>query len=239
MADRLEGLLEQGIRELGLGLPASAQPKLIHYLHLLTKWNKAFNLSGVTAIQEMLPLHLLDSLAVLPHLPVQQNDETTAPKAILDIGSGAGLPGIPLAIACPERRFVLLDSNGKKTRFLFQAKLALGLENIEVVNARVDDYIGTREANEFPFVTCRAFASLQDIVTMIAKPLREGSELLAMKGVYPQAEIDALPAGIEATRVVELKVPGVDSQRHLVFVSHKKTDKETNKETNKETDKEA
>jgi 16S rRNA (guanine527-N7)-methyltransferase len=136
VADKLETRLEQGIRELKLGLPATAQPKLIHYLHLLNKWNKAFNLSGVTSISDMLAWHLLDSLAVMPHIRGSR---------ILDIGSGAGLPGIPLAIALPDTKFVLLDSNGKKTRFLFQAKLALELDNVEIVNERVDAYLQKEE----------------------------------------------------------------------------------------------
>lgn len=209
MADRLEIALEQGIRELGLGLPANAQTKFLHYLHLLTKWNKTFNLSGVTAINEMVPLHLLDSLAVLPHI---------SGKRIIDIGSGAGLPGIPLAIASPETQFVLLDSNGKKTRFLFQAKLALELDNVEIVNARVDDYLATESAGQFSQITCRAFATLKDIVEMSEGLLAQGTDLLAMKGVYPTAEIDELPSTLVVRQVTELFVPGVDSKRHLVLV---------------------
>ncbi len=118
MTDRLEVMLEQGIRELELTVPADAQSKLLHYLHLIVKWNKRFNLSGITSIQEMVPLHLLDSLAVSPFLEGNQ---------ILDVGSGAGLPGIPLAIVNPDKNFVLLDSNGKKTRFLFKLKLRSNL----------------------------------------------------------------------------------------------------------------
>jgi 16S rRNA (guanine527-N7)-methyltransferase len=227
MTDRLEATLEQGLRELALGVPANAQQKLLHYLHLIVKWNKHFNLSGITAIQEMVPLHLLDSLAISPYLEGER---------ILDIGSGAGLPGIPLAIANPDKNFVLLDSNGKKTRFLFQVKVALELSNVEVVDARVDEYLSTPDTGEFSLITCRAFSSLSSIVKMIEKPLASGTKLLAMKGVYPHHEIAELqqdntlnstPNKASSTdlnnyykveSVIELTVPGVESQRHLVLI---------------------
>lgn len=227
MTDRLEATLEQGLRELALGVPANAQQKLLHYLHLIVKWNKHFNLSGITAIQEMVPLHLLDSLAISPYLEGER---------ILDIGSGAGLPGIPLAIANPDKNFVLLDSNGKKTRFLFQVKVALELSNVEIVDARVDEYLSTADTGEFSLITCRAFSSLSSIVKMIEKPLASGTKLLAMKGVYPHDEIAELQQDntINSTSnkasstdldncykvesVIELTVPGVESQRHLVLI---------------------
>ena len=210
MADKLETRLEQGTRELKLGLPATAQPKLIYYLHLLNKWNKAFNLSGVTSISDMLAWHVLDSLAVMPHIRGSR---------ILDIGSGAGLPGIPLAIALPDTKFVLLDSNGKKTRFLFQAKLALELDNIEIVNERVDAYLKKEEAGEFSLVTCRAFATLADCVAMLGRTFAAGTPLLAMKGVEPLAEIADLPNTVKASEIIKLDVPHIDSQRHLVLVT--------------------
>ena len=227
MTDRLEATLEQGLRELALGVPANAQQKLLHYLHLIVKWNKHFNLSGITAIQEMVPLHLLDSLAISPYLEGER---------ILDIGSGAGLPGIPLAIANPDKNFVLLDSNGKKTRFLFQVKVALELSNVEIVDARVDEYLSTADTGEFSLITCRAFSSLSSIVKMIEKPLASGTKLLAMKGVYPHDEIAELQQDntINSTSnkasstdldncykvesVIELSVPGVESQRHLILI---------------------
>ncbi|MDB4155400.1 16S rRNA (guanine(527)-N(7))-methyltransferase RsmG [Gammaproteobacteria bacterium] len=227
MTDRLEATLEQGLRDLALGVPANAQQKLLHYLHLIVKWNKHFNLSGITAIQEMLPLHLLDSLAISPYLEGER---------ILDIGSGAGLPGIPLAIANPDKSFVLLDSNGKKTRFLFQVKVALELSNVEIVDARVDEYLSTADTGEFSLITCRAFSSISSIVKMIEKPLASGTKLLAMKGVYPHDEIAELQQDktINSTSnkasstdldncykvesVIELTVPGVESQRHLVLI---------------------
>ena len=236
MTDRLEATLEQGLRELALGVPANAQQKLLHYLHLIVKWNKHFNLSGITAIQEMVPLHLLDSLAISPYLEGER---------ILDIGSGAGLPGIPLAIANPDKNFVLLDSNGKKTRFLFQVKVALELSNVEVVDARVDEYLSTPDTGEFSLITCRAFSSLSSIVKMIEKPLASGTKLLAMKGVYPHHEIAELqqdntlnstPNKASSTdlndyykveRVIELTVPGVESQRHLVLIGQEAAVKRT------------
>ena len=236
MTDRLEATLEQGLRELALGVPANAQQKLLHYLHLIVKWNKHFNLSGITAIQEMVPLHLLDSLAISPYLEGER---------ILDIGSGAGLPGIPLAIANPDKNFVLLDSNGKKTRFLFQVKVALELSNVEVVDARVDEYLSTPDTGEFSLITCRAFSSISSIVKMIEKPLASGTKLLAMKGVYPHHEIAELqqdntlnstPNKASSTdlnnyykveSVIELTVPGVESQRHLVLIGQEAAVKRT------------
>ena len=236
MKDKLEAMLEQGLRDLELGVSASAQQKLLHYLRLIVKWNKHFNLSGITAIQEMVPLHLLDSLAISPYLEGER---------ILDIGSGAGLPGIPLAIANPDKNFVLLDSNGKKTRFLFQVKVALELSNVEVVDARVDEYLSTPDTGEFSLITCRAFSSLSSIVKMIEKPLASGTKLLAMKGVYPHHEIAELqqdntlnstPNKASSTdlnnyykveSVIELTVPGVESQRHLVLIGQEAAVKRT------------
>ena len=236
MTDRLEATLEQGLRDLALGVPANAQQKLLHYLHLIVKWNKHFNLSGITAIQEMVPLHLLDSLAISPYLEGER---------ILDIGSGAGLPGIPLAIANPDKSFVLLDSNGKKTRFLFQVKVALELSNVEIVDARVDEYLSTADTGEFSLITCRAFSSISSIVKMIEKPLTSGTKLLAMKGVYPHDEIAELQQDktINSTSnkasstdldncykvesVIELTVPGVESQRHLVLIGQEAAVKRT------------
>jgi len=236
MTDRLETTLEQGLRDLALGVPANAQQKLLHYLHLIVKWNKHFNLSGITAIQEMVPLHLLDSLAISPYLEGER---------ILDIGSGAGLPGIPLAIANPDKSFVLLDSNGKKTRFLFQVKVALELSNVEIVDARVDEYLSTADTGEFSLITCRAFSSISSIVKMIEKPLASGTKLLAMKGVYPHDEIAELQQDktINSTSnkasstdldncykvesVIELTVPGVESQRHLVLIGQEAAVKRT------------
>ncbi|MDB9982290.1 16S rRNA (guanine(527)-N(7))-methyltransferase RsmG [Gammaproteobacteria bacterium] len=236
MTDRLEATLEQGLRDLALGVPANAQQKLLHYLHLIVKWNKHFNLSGITAIQEMVPLHLLDSLAISPYLEGER---------ILDIGSGAGLPGIPLAIANPDKSFVLLDSNGKKTRFLFQVKVALELSNVEIVDARVDEYLSTADTGEFSLITCRAFSSISSIVKMIEKPLASGTKLLAMKGVYPHDEIAELQQDktINSTSnkarstdldncykvesVIELTVPGVESQRHLVLIGQEADVKRT------------
>jgi 16S rRNA (guanine527-N7)-methyltransferase len=222
MTDRLEVMLEQGIRELELTIPANAQSKLLHYLHLIVKWNKRFNLSGITSIQEMVPLHLLDSLAVSPFIEGNK---------ILDIGSGAGLPGIPLAVVNPDKNFVLLDSNGKKTRFLFQVKVALELENVEVVNARVDEYF-ERCQKDFSLITCRAFSSLTSIVKMSEKPLSVGTQLLAMKGVYPHEEIAELEQFNEANkattdvysvkRITELFVPGIESKRHLVLIGRER-----------------
>lgn len=236
MTDRLEVILEQGIRDLALGVPANAQQKLLHYLHLIVRWNKHFNLSGIITVQKMVPLHLLDSLAISSYLEGER---------ILDIGSGAGLPGIPLAVANPDKNFVLLDSNGKKTRFLFQVKVALELSNVEVINARVDEYLSTADTGEFSLITCRAFSSLSSIVKMIEKPLASGTKLLAMKGVYPHDEIAELQQNnilnttpnkansdghdncYNVESVTKLTVPGIESQRHLVLIGQEAAVKST------------
>lgn len=180
--------------------------QLSTYLDLLEKWNRAYNLTAVRQRQDMVVRHLLDSLAILPYLRGQR---------FLDVGSGAGLPGLPLAICLPEREFVLLDSNGKKTRFLFQARLALELDNVQVTDSRIEDY---RPTQPFDGVLSRAFASLPDMVTLCAHLVRRGAWLYAMKGPGSQAEVESLrAAGLEVV-LEELEVPGLDEQRSLVMI---------------------
>lgn len=199
--------LAQGIAALGLPLDVARQERLLAYLALLVKWNKAYNLTAIRDPQEMVTKHLLDSLAVLPHLHGAQ---------VLDVGSGAGLPGIPLAIYDPARQFTLLDSNGKKTRFLLQAKGELGLSNLSVVHSRLEQY---RPGQLFDTVTARAFASLADMTAGTAHLLAPGGALLAMKGEYPQDELDALPPGFVVREIIALTVPGLEAQRHLVRIA--------------------
>lgn len=199
--------LVQGIAALGLTLDSAQQERLLAYLALLVKWNKAYNLTAIRDPLEMVTKHLLDSLAVLPHLHGTQ---------VLDVGSGAGLPGIPLAIADPAREFTLLDSNGKKTRFLLQAKGELGLSNLSVVHSRLEQY---RPGQLFDTVTARAFASLADMTAGTAQLLAPGGSLLAMKGEFPQAELDALPLGFVVREIIALTVPGLEAQRHLVRIA--------------------
>ncbi|MCH8542213.1 MAG: 16S rRNA (guanine(527)-N(7))-methyltransferase RsmG [Alcanivorax sp.] len=209
LADRLAS----GIAELGLGdtVDAAQQQLLLRYVALLHKWNKAFNLTAVRDPQEMVTRHILDALSVLPHL---------APLATLDVGTGAGVPGIPLAIVRPDIPFTLLDSNGKKTRFVRQAALELGLTNVEVVQARVEQY---RKAS--PQVISRAFASLPDMLRLLGHLLAEGGRLLAMKAVAADDEVAALaqlPAGLSGPQwqvdIHRLVVPGLDGTRQLVMI---------------------
>ena len=176
----------------------------LEYLQLLGKWNRAYNLTAVRDPQQMVVRHLLDSLAVAPYLRGER---------LLDVGTGAGLPGVPLAILFPERSFHLLDSNGKKTRFLFQVKTALGLANMTVHHRRVESY---RPDECFDAVLSRAFASLQEMVAGCAHLLQPGGRFLAMKGAHPDAELVAVGATWEVVNVIELMVPGLSEQRHLV-----------------------
>ncbi len=203
----LRQLLKEGIGQLGLEPTADRLDSLLLYLELLEKWNRAFNLSGVKNPQQMVSLHILDSLAISPHL-----DGHT----ILDVGSGAGLPGIPLAIFNPDKVFILLDSNGKKTRFLFQVKLALKLDNLTIENNRIEHYDCP---GQIDIVISRAFATLRRLVELCRAVTRESGVLLAMKGVYPQDEIDELPEDVKIAESVQLRVPGVEGSRHLLKVT--------------------
>jgi 16S rRNA (guanine527-N7)-methyltransferase len=198
--------LAAGLHELQLALSPADQSRLLAYLDLLTKWNSAYNLTAVRDPGEMVTRHLLDSLAIEPLLRGER---------VLDVGSGAGLPGIPLALADPERRFVLLDSNGKKTRFMVQAVATLGLRNVEVVQARAEDY---RPAEPFATVVSRAFASLTDFLRLTDQLCAPAGCWLAMKGETPEAELQALPAGLVA-QVRSLRIPGLDAKRCVVEIS--------------------
>ena len=198
--------LEAGCAQLGVSLPAGAVQRMSAYLDLLEKWNRAYNLTAVRRREDMVVRHLLDSLAVLPLLEGRR---------FLDVGSGAGLPGIPLAICLPEREFVLLDSNGKKTRFLFQASLALALDNILIADSRVENY---RPEQCFDGVLSRAFASLPQMVTLCGRLVGSGHALYAMKGPVPQDEAEALLEAGMRVDVDVLSVPGLDEQRSLVTI---------------------
>jgi 16S rRNA (guanine527-N7)-methyltransferase len=177
---------------------------LLHYLELLVKWNRAYNLTAVRDPAEMIPRHLLDSLVVGPLLREER---------LVDVGTGAGLPGVPLAIMFPDRAFHLLDSNGKKTRFLFQVKTALGLDNMTVHHARVETF-SHRPA--FDAVLSRAFASLQDMVACCRHLVSKGGRFLAMKGAWPEEELRAVEGQCNVVAVHPLQVPGLEEQRHLV-----------------------
>jgi 16S rRNA (guanine527-N7)-methyltransferase len=196
--------LAPGLKTLGVTLPAGAEAALLAYVDLLVRWNQAYNLTAVRDPAEMLSKHLLDSLAILPFV---------AGPSVADVGTGAGLPGIPLALARPDLRFTLIDSNGKKTRFVTQAMAELKLGNVTVVQARTEAW---RPAAPFPQVVSRAFASLGDFAKLAGGLAEPGGRLLAMKGTDPEDEKAALPAGFRVLAVHPLKVPGLDAERCLV-----------------------
>jgi len=205
MSQELTSLLVSQLKTLKLELPQSQIEKLIEYLNLLIKWNKAYNLTSVRDPQEMVSRHLIDSLSILPYVDG---------KRIIDVGSGPGLPGIPLAICRPDVDVTTLDSNGKKTRFQIQAKTALGLDNLTVINERVEKY----QVEPFDQVVSRAFASLQDMLHWTAHLCKNDGIFIAMKGLYPEDELKAMPAGFELKACHSLVVPGTDGERHLLAI---------------------
>lgn len=201
-----EQQLKAGIAALGLGLPEGAEAKLLAYLALLDKWNRVYNLTAVRDPARMVSHHLLDSLAVVPYFEG---------ASVLDVGSGGGLPGIPLAIARPELQVTLIDSIAKKTAFLLQAKAELGLANLQVVTGRVEDF---RPASGFDVVTSRAFSDLKELVVLTRHLLAPGGHWLAMKGLYPNEEIAVLPADVKVSADHALVVPGLEASRHLIVL---------------------
>ncbi len=194
-----------GARELGIALSERDANHLIRFLDELRRWNRRYNLTAITAPEEMVVKHLLDSLAVQPYL---------RGRRIADVGTGAGLPGIPLSVLNPDREFILLDAAVKKTRFITHAAAALELRNITVRHTRVQDY---RPDTRFDTVVSRAFASTQEFLDLAGHLCGPGGRILAMKGVYPEAEVAAIepPWGVE--KVQRLDIPGLDAERHLVI----------------------
>jgi 16S rRNA (guanine527-N7)-methyltransferase len=203
-ANQIGDALRHGLSELELGNADALAERLLAYLQLLEKWNRAYNLSAVRDPAQMVPRHVLDSLSVLPYLHGGR---------LLDIGSGAGLPGIPLALARPELAVVLLDSNGKKTRFLRQAVLELPLANVEVVEARADSY---RPAVRFDTVISRAFSESEAFFALAEPLLRPGGRALAMKGRLDENEVAKIRAERGKLSVHALTVPGLPAARHLL-----------------------
>ena len=202
----LSAQLAQGCSELGLHVPDLVQRKLVAYIGLIAKWNRVYNLTAVRETTRMVSSHILDCLAIVPHL-----DGNT----VLDVGSGAGLPGIPLALMWPSAAVTLLDSNHKKAAFLRQAVMELALNNAEIVCHRAETW---RPQRVFDLVVSRAFSDLAEFVSL-ARPLcASAGTVAAMKGVYPHEELAQLPAGLGLKRVVPLKVPGLDAERHLVLL---------------------
>jgi len=197
--------LHRGLKELGLPLAQDAQAKLLAYLALLAKWNKTYNLTAIRDPDKMISHHLLDSLVVLPHLPQ---------GALADVGAGGGLPGIPIAIAEPERRVTLNDASHKKAAFLQQAIIELRLANADVHVGRVQAW---RPAQKFACVIARGFAELAEFIAACRHLLAPEGVLAAMKGVFPAAELARVPAGVNCRDVRRLQVPLLQAERHLVL----------------------
>ncbi|MDR2012992.1 MAG: 16S rRNA (guanine(527)-N(7))-methyltransferase RsmG [Rhodanobacter sp.] len=202
--DSLRQRLHAGVSALSVEIPQAAHERLLAYVAMLQRWNGAYNLSAVRDPADMVTRHLLDSLAVLPFV---------RGASLADLGSGAGLPGIPLAIAAPERAVTLVDSNGKKARFLRAAVRELNLGNVRVAESRVEDL-----SERFDCITARAFASLGDMLDRGGHLLAPEGLWLALKGRFPQDELAAVPAGFLIDAVTPIHVPGLDAQRHIVII---------------------
>lgn len=204
-------ILSNGLRQLNLAQPIDEkqQAKLIKYVELLNKWNKTYNLTAVRKPEQMVTRHLLDSLSICPYL---------RGKSVLDVGTGAGLPGIPLAIVFPERQFTLLDSNNKKTRFVVQAVSELELPNVGVVQSRVEEF----ETEEpFDTITTRAYSAISDMVQQTSHLMARDGIFLAMKGANPIAELEELPPSYLVEESHLINVPGLDEERHLLEIKIK------------------
>ncbi|MEW9899862.1 16S rRNA (guanine(527)-N(7))-methyltransferase RsmG [Chitinivorax sp. PXF-14] len=198
--------LAAGIAELGQSLSDEVQRKLLDYIGLLDKWNKVYSLTAIREPERMVSLHLLDCLAAIPHLH--------APR-VLDVGSGGGMPGIPLAIVDPAVEVTMLDSNQKKTSFLRQALIDLDLPRARVITDRVE---AVHDEQGFGLITSRAFSDLAEFVRLTRHLLAGGGRWVAMKGVHPYEEIAQLPKDVIVKQVIPLRVPGLDAERHLIVM---------------------
>jgi 16S rRNA (guanine527-N7)-methyltransferase len=210
--------LKKGAVSIGVDLSSAEVSLLLRFLALLNKWNKAFNLSAIRNPHEMLSRHLLDSLSLLPLLRDYRQAAPTEPFIVLDVGTGPGLPGIPLAICMPDSEFALLDSNGKKTRFVFQACLEMGIKNVEIANTRIENY---QSPCQVDIVVSRAFASLADFALGCDAVADTDTRLIAMKGQYPTQEIADLPPTWNVIRTHELQIPDLDGARHFIELAKK------------------
>lgn len=202
----IKNYLSQALLENNFSFSEKIQLQFIQYLELMQKWNKTFNLTAICDDREMVYLHILDSLSVLPYLQG---------KRILDVGTGAGLPGVPLSIVSPDKVFVLLDSNSKKTRFLTQVVCTLKLTNVEIVAARSEDY---HPQECFDTILSRAFASLKKMLTASEHLVCKDGRFVAMKGLFPEQELKDVPASTEVSEVVKLNIQGINAERHVVVL---------------------
>lgn len=210
--DTLADVLAQGIGELKLDFDHKQHEQLLDYLGLLFKWNSVYNLTSVRDPMQMATLHILDSLAAVPAFEHAQN--------VLDVGAGGGLPGIVLAIARPDVKVSLVDTVHKKTAFLTQVKAELGLSNVTVYTARVEQL---QVPELFDTITSRAFADLSDFVNWSGHLLADGGRFIALKGTAPQDEQERVPAEWRVAKLEPLQVPGLQAERHLVFIERSET----------------
>ena len=204
--NQVASLLRQGVASMGLVLPAGAMDQLTGYLDLLVKWNRVYNLTAIREEARLVSHHVLDSLAVVSHLPEGN---------IADVGSGAGLPGIPIAILNPGRAVTLIDANHKKGAFLKQAIAELGLGTVQVVTERVEVY---RPSEPFKTVISRAFSDLADFARLAGHLCAADGVMIAMKGLHPDDEIAQLPPSWKVKKTLRLEIPQLDASRHLVFI---------------------
>ncbi len=202
--------LLSGCTQLGLDLSAEQRIRLLAHVELLAKWNKRLNLTAIGSGDDMIRYHILDSLAVYRYIKGEQ---------LLDIGSGGGFPGLPLAVVCPNLAVTLLDSRGRRIEFLRYVIAEIGLKNVSVVKSRIEAY---RPANKFDTLTARAFSSLSDLIRISKESLTPGARLLAFKGKFPAQEIatlnDELPALVSQIAVKKLEVPFLNAHRHLIII---------------------
>jgi len=200
-------VLYDAASEFKIELVESQNEQLIQYLELLIKWNKAFNLTAIRDPKEMLVKHLVDSLSIAPFIEGEN---------ILDVGTGPGLPGIPMAILFPDKKFTLVDSNGKKTRFLTQSKITLDLQNVSVQHTRVENI---ETDTLYDQIMSRAFTALDNMVLLCKHLLSESGQFLAMKGLEKEKEMNAIAAPFSIEKSIQLNVPGCDEQRHLIIIA--------------------
>lgn len=203
----LLNVLQNSIKEVPVTISEQQQYQLIRYVQMMHKWNKAYNLTSVRNPEQMVIKHLVDSIVVAPHLPGDN---------YIDVGTGPGLPGIPLAILFPEKHFILLDSLGKRVRFMKQVAFDLGLKNIQPIQSRVEQY---SPALRLDGVLSRAFASLKDMLHWCQHLVDSEGVFLALKGQYPDEELVQLPNEFSVQESVELKVPGLQGERHLIKIT--------------------
>ena len=197
-------ILHNGLTEMGQPLDRQTESQLIRYIELIGQWNRVYNLSNIRDLDTMVVRHLLDSLSVYFHIEG---------KTVLDVGTGAGLPGIPLAIAMPDRQFVILDSNQKKTKFLQQVCYQIQLKNVRVVHKRVEEYFADPK---FDTVISRAFSTLREFLTLSQHLIKPDGQFLAMKGVFPLTELQEIKVPFKLIEATPLKVPLLNAERHVV-----------------------